>query len=102
MVDSSSTVYSSLEIEEADNENEVFNVSDREVALQSVRIPSSLNTLVCSSFEETDLGEFEMSKAVLDDASWGSSFKLDTPCFRFVPNNLRVQVSNSRDNKGAN
>jgi len=69
MVDSSFTVYSSLEIEEADNENEVFIVSDGEVLLQSVGIPSFLNTLVCSSFEEADLGEFEMSTAVLDDAS---------------------------------
>ena len=102
-VDTSPTVYSSLEIEEADNENEVFIVSDGEVPLQSVGILSFLNTLVCSSFEEeADLGEFEMSTAVLDDASWGSSLRLDTPCFRFVPNNLRVQVSNSRDNKGAN
>ena len=69
MVDSSFTVYSSLEIEEADNENEVFIVSDGEVPIQSVGITSFLNTLVCSSFEETDLGEFEMSTAVLDDAS---------------------------------
>ena len=68
-MDSSSTVYSSLEIEEADNENEVFNVWDGEEPIQSVGIPSFLNTLVCSSFEETDLGEFEMSTAVLDDAS---------------------------------
>ena len=90
MVDSSSTVYSSLEIEEADNEDEVFIMSAGEVPIQSVGIPSFLNTLDCSSFEETDLGEFEMSTAVLDDASWGSSFWLDTPCFRFVPNNLRV------------
>ena len=65
MVDSSFTVYSSLEIEEADNENEVFIVSAGEVPIQSVGIPSFLNTLVCS-FEETDLGEFEMSTAVLD------------------------------------
>ena len=68
-MDSSSTVYSSLEIEEADNENEVFNVWDGEVPIQSVGIPSFLNTLVCSSFEEADLDEFEMSTAVLDDAS---------------------------------
>ena len=68
-VDSSSTVYSSLEIEEADNEKEVFIVSDGEVPIQSVGIPSFLNTLVCSSFEDPDLGEFEMSTAVLDDAS---------------------------------
>ena len=69
MVDSSSTVYSSLEIEEADNEKEVFIVSDGEVPIQSVGITSCLNTLVCSSFEETDLGEFKMSTPVLDDAS---------------------------------
>ena len=70
MVDSSFTVYSSLEIEEADNETEVFIVSAGELPIQSVGIPSFLNTLVCSSFEEkADLGEFEMSTAVLDDAS---------------------------------
>ena len=69
MVDSSSTVYSSLEIEEADNENEVFIVSDGEVPIQSVGVPSLLNTLVCSSFEEADLDESEMSTAALDDAS---------------------------------
>ena len=62
-VDSSSTVDSSLEIEEDDKEDEVFIVSDGEVPIQSVGIPSFLNTLVCS-FEETDLGEFEMSTAV--------------------------------------
>ena len=69
MVDSSSTVYSFLEIEEADNENEVFIVSGGEVPIQLVGTPSVLNTLVCSSFEETDLEEFEMSTGVLDDAS---------------------------------
>ena len=69
MVDSSFTVYSSLEIEEADSENEVFIVSAGELPIQSVGIPSFLNTLVCSSFEEADLGEFEMSTAVLNVAS---------------------------------
>ena len=68
-VDTSSTGYSSLEIEEADNENEVFIVSDGEVPIQSVGVPSFLNTLVGSSFEEADLGEFEMSTAVLNVAS---------------------------------
>ena len=68
MVDSSSTIYSSLEIEEADNENEVFIVSAGELPVQPVGDPSFLNTLACS-FEEADLGEFEMSTAVLDDAS---------------------------------
>ena len=68
MVDSSSRVYSSLEIEEADSENEVFIVSAGELPIQPVGDPSFLNTMV-SSFEETDLGEFEMSTAVLDDAS---------------------------------
>ena len=91
-VDSSSTVYSSLEIEEADIENEVFIVSDGEVPIQSVGVPSFLNTLVGSSFEEADLGEFEMSTAVLGDASWGPSLGLDTPCFRLEPNDLSASV----------
>ena len=68
-MDSSSTVDSSLEIEEDDKEDEVFIVSDGEVPIQSVGIPPFLNTLVCSSFEEADLDEFKMSTAVLDDAS---------------------------------
>ena len=68
-MDSSSTVDSSLEIEEDEKEDKVFIVSDGEVPVQSVGIPSFLNTLVCSSFEKSDLGEFEVSTAVLDDAS---------------------------------